>query len=86
MGLIEMSFAPRVCMRVPPRNDCFECTERKVGCHGSCEKYAAYTKKNDEDYWKMHDAYRGEWMAEVQRIRSIQEAKKRREIKRKSFR
>lgn len=29
-------------------NGCFQCTERRVGCHGSCERYAAWVKAERE--------------------------------------
>lgn len=29
-------------------NCCHECTERHVGCHGTCEKYQAQYRKNEE--------------------------------------
>ena len=25
---------------------CFQCKDRHMGCHGKCEKYAAFVKKN----------------------------------------
>lgn len=27
---------------------CKDCTERFIGCHGTCEKYAAFKKARDE--------------------------------------
>lgn len=27
---------------------CKDCQERKMGCHGSCERYAAYKAENDK--------------------------------------
>ena len=27
---------------------CFSCNERYAGCHGKCEKYAAFVAKNEE--------------------------------------
>lgn len=29
-------------------NCCHECSERHVGCHGSCEKYQNQYRKNEE--------------------------------------
>lgn len=75
--------APRICMRVPPKSTCYGCTDRKVGCHGTCEQYAEYMKKKDEEYWKMRDAYRGEWLAGEFTMRSVQAAADRRESKRR---
>lgn len=28
------------------RNCCYECTKRKIGCHGTCEEYKAWKTKN----------------------------------------
>lgn len=30
------------------RECCWHCTERRVGCHGSCERYAAWLKAERE--------------------------------------
>ena len=30
------------------RNSCQTCAERHVGCHGACERYAAYRARLDE--------------------------------------
>lgn len=29
---------------------CFQCKDRQQGCHGMCEKYAAYTEKRKTLY------------------------------------
>lgn len=29
------------------KNDCIECTNRKVGCHATCEKYREFRKNKD---------------------------------------
>lgn len=29
-------------------NACWHCEERRVGCHGSCERYAAWVKAERE--------------------------------------
>ena len=29
-------------------NPCYKCAERKVGCHGKCEKYQEWNKKREE--------------------------------------
>ena len=28
-------------------NPCYKCAERKVGCHGKCEKYQEWNKKRE---------------------------------------
>lgn len=33
-------------MRAP----CYNCPERKEGCHGKCDKYAAYKKEKEAEY------------------------------------
>lgn len=44
-------------MPTPWRNEtntktpCYKCTEREIGCHGNCEKYAAFS-----DERKKHSA------------------------------
>ena len=55
---------PRACVRRKKSNDCYGCTDRYVGCHGECEKYAAYKNAIRDEYWKMRNAYDGERMAE----------------------
>ena len=27
---------------------CFSCNERYIGCHGKCDQYASYLRKNEE--------------------------------------
>lgn len=27
---------------------CLNCTDRKLGCHGSCERYKEFQEKNEE--------------------------------------
>lgn len=27
---------------------CYKCTDRKIGCHATCDKYLAERKKSDE--------------------------------------
>ena len=45
------------------KTPCYGCTERRVGCHSSCEKYAQYRawvdKKHEEEYKikAMEDVY-----------------------------
>lgn len=36
--------------RVP----CYQCTERHVGCHGTCEQYAAFRAEKDKAIQKRH--------------------------------
>ena len=31
-------------------NECFNCTERKVGCHGKCDKYIKFQKERKKIY------------------------------------
>lgn len=45
------------------RDSCFQCKERHVGCHGSCERYLAWKKEQekingtDEEAWKKRDIF-----------------------------
>lgn len=39
-------------MNVP----CHGCTERKIGCHGNCPRYAEYRAEREETYKKRRDA------------------------------
>lgn len=34
---------------------CFKCTERAVGCHGTCEKYCTWSAKRDEAKMAMRE-------------------------------
>lgn len=55
-------------MKVP----CWKCPERKVGCHGTCEKYAAYKK-----WWEQkREARSEEYMAADAAVRSAIRRKK----------
>lgn len=30
------------------KQPCLNCTDRKLGCHGACERYQEFQKKNEE--------------------------------------
>ena len=32
---------------------CFKCTERYVGCHGKCDRYASYVSEKEEQKKKI---------------------------------
>ena len=36
------------------RNACYKCTDRHVGCHSACKKYASYQKalEKDKEFYK----------------------------------
>lgn len=59
-----MRYTPRNVIRNKPNSPCWGCEFRIVGCHSTCEDYAAYQKANNDDYWKIREAYRGERMVE----------------------
>lgn len=29
------------------RNDCIDCTERRIGCHSECDRYKDYVEKGN---------------------------------------
>jgi len=31
-----------------PRNSCYQCKDRHIGCHSNCERYREYRRKWDE--------------------------------------
>lgn len=39
---------------------CRDCTERKVGCHSTCEKYLAFRKRVDDWHKKRELAHASE--------------------------
>ena len=57
-------------MNVP----CHGCTERKIGCHGSCPRYAEYRSEREEAYKKRREAMLideySPGMARLQKIRA----------------
>ena len=58
---------PRMCIR-PAKlktTPCQGCEDRKVGCHGSCERYKAYDEAKREDYLQRIDAYYYKWDAAI---------------------
>lgn len=58
------------------KSSCCGCQERKLGCHGTCEKYKAFIDKNNE--WKAKVIKgRNEYSKECQdRQRKIENLKK----------
>lgn len=51
---------------------CFNCEDRKAGCHSVCEKYIAYRKELDEFNAKVAEAKNREYagIARAARIKS----------------
>lgn len=39
------------------KNNCYKCTERYVGCHGKCEKYASYRAEIEDKKENKLDLY-----------------------------
>ena len=31
---------------VVKKNECYQCKDRKIGCHDTCQKYKEYVEKN----------------------------------------
>ncbi len=71
---------PRMCVR-PAKlkaTPCHGCEDRKVGCHGSCERYKAYDEAKRDDYLDRVKAYYRAWDAEVYEVnRALQRKNKR---------
>lgn len=40
------------------KSSCFECQDRKVGCHGSCEKYIDFKEKYGKELLDRNQAKR----------------------------
>ena len=46
------------------------CTEREVGCHGKCAKYAEFRSEREKEYQKGIDEYKGAyWCQKSERSR-----------------
>lgn len=60
---------------------CKECAERKVGCHGECEKYDDYTKHLKTEKEKIINAYNTEKLLEDSEIKGRIRTLKRRNHK-----
>ena len=80
-----MNNTPRTIIRKIPKNDCYGCEDRKVGCHSTCEKYAAFKKANADDYYSVRHAYLGELLAEKYEIDQKKATLKRQGRKKKYF-
>jgi hypothetical protein len=37
------------------KTPCYECSERKLGCHSTCDRYNAFRKRQDEKNNKLRD-------------------------------
>ena len=48
------------------RNACYNCTERHVGCHSTCEKYAEYQKELEKGK-KLYDECRRNDIYEIKK-------------------
>lgn len=77
--------SPRTIFRRQPKNDCYGCESRKVGCHSTCEKYATFQKENLEDYTNIRRAYMGERKAERYTVDQKKEIARRKSRLKKYF-
>ena len=62
---------------------CFECQDRTVGCHGSCEKYLNGKKEFEAMAAAMREKYEQENMMDTYRTASIKRMKEKKKQGRK---
>ena len=66
--------------RMEVTNPCRECPDREVGCHGKCEKYAAWKDTIQAEKDRQRQRRKGAALAEEHEIRSKCRSKKMREV------
>lgn len=55
---------PRVYTCLSENPPCFQCVERKLGCHSNCFRYLTYIEKRKEIKRDLYEKQRGERIAE----------------------